>query len=55
MTAVVHPISEDPQQADELEHLRTHLPLDDPDRHALDTIADAVFVRFAYGPKGGAE
>jgi hypothetical protein len=68
MSATVHPISENPrlrirhlvetlverQQAAALEKLRVSLPLDDPDRHALGTVADAVFARFADGPKDGA-
>lgn len=37
------------QQAAVLEDLRTHLPLLDPDRHALDTEADAAFARLACG------
>lgn len=35
-----------------LEDLRTHLPVDDPDRHALDTEADEAFARLA--PEGDA-
>lgn len=68
MSAVVHPISENPrlrirrlvetlvarQQAAALEKLRASLPLDDPDRHALDTVADAAFDRLGCSPKDGA-
>lgn len=35
--------------ADVLEQLRQSLPLDDPDRHALDTVADGRFARLAPG------
>lgn len=35
-----------------VEGLRTRLPLDDPDRHALDTVADVAFARLV-GPSGG--
>lgn len=66
MSAPVHPISENPrlrirrlvallverQQAAALEDLRTHLPVDDPDRHALDTEADEAFARLVS--EGGA-
>jgi hypothetical protein len=34
---------------DALEALRTSLPLSDPDRHALDTVADAAFAHLAPG------
>lgn len=58
MSAVVHSISENPQlriarliqmlvtqqRLAALDELRTHLPLDDPDRHALDTV-DAAYAR----------
>lgn len=68
MSAVVHSISGNPrlriaglvkllverQQAAVLEDMRTHLPLLDPDRHALDTAADAVFARIACEYPGGA-
>jgi hypothetical protein len=67
MSVVVHSLSENPrlrirrlvqllverQQAAALEDLRTHLPLDDPDRHSLDTVADAAFARMASRPTGG--
>jgi hypothetical protein len=32
-----------------LERLRLSLPVDDPDRHALDTVADDAFARLAPG------
>jgi hypothetical protein len=51
------PIAEldvEPQQVDEIEDLRTHLPLLDPDRHALDTEADVAFARIACEYPGGA-
>ncbi|MFH8405481.1 hypothetical protein ACH4FX_12010 [Streptomyces sp. NPDC018019] len=41
-----------------LEILRLRLPLDDPDRHALDSDADAAFAALAVCfeiPPGGAE
>lgn len=61
MSALVSPISSGPrtriarlvqmlverQQAALLEEMRTRLPLLDPDRHALDTVADAAFARLA--------
>jgi hypothetical protein len=33
----------------QLEALRTALPLDDPDRHAMDTVADDLFAHLAPG------
>lgn len=61
MSIVVRPASENPrlriralitalkarQEADAIEGLRTLLPLLDPDRHALDTVADTAFARIA--------
>jgi hypothetical protein len=38
--------------ADDLEALRSHLPLDDPDRHDLDGVADEVFAHLAPGYPG---
>jgi hypothetical protein len=35
--------------ADDFESLRLRLPLDDPDRHALDTAADEAFAHLAPG------
>jgi hypothetical protein len=35
--------------ADDLEALRTRLPLSDPDRHDLDTVADERFAHLAPG------
>jgi hypothetical protein len=35
------------QQLAELDALREQLPLDDPDRHALDVQADAAFAQLA--------
>ncbi|NUP46156.1 MAG: hypothetical protein HOW97_02405 [Catenulispora sp.] len=32
-----------------LERLRLSLPVDDPDRHSLDTVADEAFARLAPG------
>lgn len=37
-----------------LEDMRLHLPLLDPDRHALDTAADAAFAQIACEYPGGA-
>lgn len=34
---------------DDFEALRSHLPLDDPDRHALDGPADEAFAHLAPG------
>lgn len=51
MSAVVAP-----REAEVLESLRQSLPLEDPDRHTLDTVADDLFARLAPGyPSGGAE
>ncbi len=33
----------------DLEALREHLPVTDPDRHALDTVADDAFAHLAPG------
>jgi hypothetical protein len=38
----------------ELDALRQRLPLDDPDRHALDTAADRAFTQLVCEPTGGA-
>lgn len=35
--------------ADDFESLRLRLPLDDPDRHDLDTVADEAFAHLAPG------
>jgi len=35
--------------AAELEQLRLSLPVDDPDRHTLDTLADEAFAHLAPG------
>jgi hypothetical protein len=76
MSALVSPISSNPrsriaqlvrllvvrQRLAALEATRVRLPLDDPDRHALDTKADLAFARLACEhpeacacetPKGG--
>ena len=67
MSAVVHPIGGRPrlrisrlvallverQLLADLEDIRQHLPLNDPDRHALDTTADAAFDRLLDGQNGG--
>ncbi|MBA4865974.1 hypothetical protein H1V43_32445 [Streptomyces sp. PSKA54] len=76
MSALVSPLSRNPrsrivrlvqllverQRLAALEELRERLPLDDPDRHALDTAADARFAQMACDhpeactcepPKGG--
>ena len=42
------------QRLAQLDELREHLPLADPDRHALDTVADARFDALVCGSKGGA-
>lgn len=61
MSAVVHSISQSPrlriarlvqmlvirQRLAALDELRTRLPLDDPDRHTLDSDADARFAQLA--------
>ena len=61
MSAVVSPISDGPrtriarlvrllverQRLAALDADRVRLPLDDPDRHALDTVVDSLFARMA--------
>lgn len=42
----------EPREAEALENLRTSLPLDDPDRHSLDIVADDLFAHLAPGYPG---
>jgi len=38
-----------PMPAADLEEIRLSLPVDDPDRHTLDTVADEAFAHLAPG------